>query len=79
MLSVDFFKKNRNKLANELKDNSIAILFSGVAPKKSLDEQYPFAVNRNFYYETGINEDNDIFVLSKINGRVEEFLFIKKI
>ena len=33
MLSVDFFKKNRNKLANELKDNSIAILFSGVAPK----------------------------------------------
>ena len=57
MLSVDFFKKNRNKLANELKDNSIAILFSGVAPKKSLDEQYPFAVNRNFYYETGINED----------------------
>lgn len=79
MLSVDFFKKNRNKLANELKDNSIAILFSGVAPKKSLDEQYPFAVNRNFYYETGINEDNDIFVLSKINGRVEKFLFIKKI
>ena len=65
-----------NKLINELEDNSVVILFSGSAPKKSLDEQYPYAVNRNFYYETGIEEANDILLISKIDNKVKVNLFI---
>ena len=79
MLGVNFFKNNRKKLFEALVDNSVLVLFSGNAPKKSLDEQYEYAVNRNFYYETGINESNDILVLSKINGKEETTLFIAEI
>lgn len=79
MLSVNFFKNNRKKLLDALEDNSVLVLFSGNAPKKSLDEQYPFAVNRNFYYETGIEEANDILVLSKVNSKVDVSLFISEI
>ena len=79
MLNKEFFIKNRNKLINELEDNSVVILFSGSAPKKSLDEQYPYAVNRNFYYETGIEEANDILLISKIDNKVKVNLFINAI
>ena len=79
MLNKEFFIKNRNKLINELEDNSVVILFSGSAPKKSLDEQYPYAVNRNFYYETGIEEANDILLISKIDNKVKVNLFISEI
>ena len=79
MLTKEFFIKNRNKLINELEDNSMVILFSGNAPKKSLDATFPFVVNKNFYYETGINEADDILLISKINDKVRVNLFIKQI
>lgn len=47
--------------------------------KKTADENYQFTPNRNFYYLTGINEEEHILVLSKINGEVKEYLFIKEI
>ncbi|MDU3350548.1 MAG: aminopeptidase P family protein, partial [Clostridium sp.] len=49
------------------------------APKKTADEKYPFTPNRNFYYLTGIDEENHILVLSKINGKTNEYLFIKEV
>ena len=73
------FKSNRHNLINEVEDNSIIILFAGNAPTKSADEKYQFTPNRNFYYFTGINEENHILLLKKINNVVEEILFIKEI
>ena len=55
------------------------ILFAGNAPKKTADEAYPFTPNRNFYYSTGISEENHILVMSKINGTTKTTLFIKDI
>ena len=49
-MKADFFKNNRKKLLEKIKDNSIVILFAGNAPKKTADEAYPFTPNRNFYY-----------------------------
>ncbi|MGL4773111.1 MAG: aminopeptidase P family protein [Clostridium sp.] len=72
------FKKNRENLMKSIKENSIVILFAGEAPKKSADEKYPFTPNRNFYYFTGINEEQHILFLSNING-YEEIMFIKEI
>ena len=40
-------------------------LFSGNAYQRSADQDFPFSVNRNFYYLTGINQPNVIFVLVK--------------
>ena len=78
-MNKEFFKKNREKLIEEVEDNSIIVLFAGNAPKKSGDENYPFTPNRNFYYFTGINEEGPILILSKIKGIVNERLFIKEI
>lgn len=79
MLSVNFFKNNRKKLLDSLEDNSILVLFSGRAPKKSADQDYSFTINRNFYYETGIEEANDILLLCRDNGSYSEYLFINEI
>ncbi len=78
-MKADFFKSNRARLLEKIKDNSIVILFAGNAPKKTADEAYPFTPNRNFYYSTGISEENHILLMSKINGTTKTTLFIKDI
>ena len=75
----EFYKNNREKVLNKIKDNSLLILFAGKAPKKTADENYPFTPNRNFYYLTGIDEEDHILVLSKLNGIAKEYLFIKEV
>jgi Xaa-Pro aminopeptidase len=77
-MNREFFKRNRKNLVEKLEDNSIIILFSGKAPKKSADEAYNYTPNRNFYYLTGIEEEGIILLITKINGKIEENLFIKK-
>ena len=45
---------------------------------KSLDASYPFFVDRNFYYLTGIDRENMILVLRKsASGDVSETLYIE--
>lgn len=78
MLNKEFFENNRKKLFDAMENESLLLLFSGNAPKKSLDEQYSFCVNRNFYYETGINEANDILLLTKVNNKEKAYLFISR-
>lgn len=78
-MNKEFYQTNRNRVLDKIKDNSILILFSGKAPKKSADENYPFTVNKNFYYLTGIEEEEHILVLSKINGISKECVFIKEV
>ncbi|MBB6696907.1 aminopeptidase P family protein [Clostridium algidicarnis] len=77
-MNKEVFNKNRERLSKELENNSILVMFSGVAPKKSADEEYPFTPNRNFYYLTGINEEHVILLMVKQNNIVEEFLFIRR-
>ena len=78
-MKKEFYKNNRNKLINKIQDNSIVILFAGNAPKKTADEKYLFTPNRNFYYLTGIDEEDHILVLLKINGVTRDILFIKEV
>lgn len=74
----NFYVKNREKLYEKLKDNSILILFAGQAPYKSADEKYSFTPNRNFLYLTGIAEENIIFTAYKRNGNINEVMFIER-
>ncbi len=68
----------RERLAAALPDNAMACIFSGSAPMKSLDESYPFAVDRNFFYLTGIQRDNMILVVKKSHaGQVTQALYIQ--
>jgi Xaa-Pro aminopeptidase len=47
-------------------EQSILIVFSGGLIKSSADATFPFVVNKNFYYLTGIEQENSILVMLKI-------------
>ena len=74
---TDFNARRAQLLENKQGPCMIAI-FSGSAPMKSLDASYPFSVDRNFYYLTGIDKENMILVLRKgYSGDVSETLYIE--
>ncbi len=75
-MKKEVFIKNRDNLANLLENNSLVILFAGEAVFKSADEKYPFTPNRNFYYLTGINEEQHILVMEKQNDELFETMYI---
>lgn len=74
----NFFINNRKKLYNNILDNSIVVLFAGKAPVKRGDEFYPFSPDRNFYYITGIEEENDIIMINKFDNKCDETLYIQR-
>jgi len=57
-MNKEFFIGNRKKFAEKMKDYSVAVFFSNVAPRESLDASHKFSVDRNFFYLTGINKEN---------------------
>ena len=76
MIKADEYALRREKLIDELDDGSITILFAGVGKKRSADENFDFVVNRNFYYLTGIEQENSILMLVKADGEISTYLFI---
>ena len=68
--------QRRRKIVNSIEDNSIVILHSGYAPFKSADSCYDYHVNRNFYYLTGIEQEDVTLVLGNANGKPYEYLFL---
>lgn len=76
MISSNEFATRRNTILSKLENNSIAILFAGKARKKSGDAFLPFEINRNFYYLTGIEQENSVLLLVKCDGEVSEYLFV---
>lgn len=76
-MNQEFYMNNRQRFAQQLEEDSVAILYSGLAPVKSNDQDMsPFAVNRNFYYLTGIDTENVWLVISKDAMGVREMLFL---
>ena len=78
-MKKEVYIRHREVFLNSLEENSIAILFAGNALKKTGDEFYQFTPDRNFYYLTGIQEENHIVVLTKFKGKTTEKLFLKEI
>ena len=79
-MKKEFYERNRNNLLKKIEDDSIVVLFAGNAPKKTADEAYQFTPNRNFYYFTGVEEQDDILVIKKQKNKKEEiYLYIKEI
>lgn len=72
------FKGNRERFIDMIEDNSAVVFLAGEAKYKSADEKFPFTPNRNFYYLTGIDEEKDILLISKVNGEVSVKLFIQE-
>ena len=76
MIKVEEYVARREKLIETLDDGSLTIIFAGVRKKRSADENFDFVVNRNFYYLTGIEQENSILMLVKVDGIVSTYLFI---
>jgi Xaa-Pro aminopeptidase len=72
-------ENRRESYIKQIEDQSMSIFFSGHAPLKSADQFYPFVVNRNFFYLTGITQENVCLVLMKGAGKSDAYLFIDKI
>lgn len=77
-MDKNFYIARRAKMANLLPNNSMMILFAGKDVCESEDQSYEFCINRNFYYLTGINEQNDIFVMIKTEEKTENIMFINR-
>ena len=69
-------ESRRKKVFDLMKDNSIAILFSGVSKVASEDEYLPFVANKNFFYLTNIEQEHSALLLIKGIGERKVYLFI---
>lgn len=74
----NIYTRRRKQLMENKQEPCMVCIFSGHAPMKSLDEAYPFSVDRNFFYLTGIEKENMILVLAKnYNDQYSETLYIE--
>ena len=74
----DTYISRRQRLMADKAENTAVLIFSGAAPMKSQDESYPFSVDRNFFYLTGIQRENMILLMRKnYQGTYSETLFIE--
>lgn len=71
-----FYQENRRELCLALKPGSLLLLFSGRAPRKTGDEDYPFFADRSFVYYTGIQQADSVLALQKDEDSVSETLFM---
>lgn len=71
-LSSSFFFENRERLREILPDSSMVVLFSAPIRKRTNDIDYPFHQDPDFYYFTGVNEDNAMLILFKNPMRINE-------
>ncbi len=76
MINASEFEERRARLLALMDSNSAMVLYSGVEKVSTADETYPFEVNRNFYYLTGIDQPDSALILVNSYGEMKEFLFI---
>jgi Xaa-Pro aminopeptidase len=77
-MKKEFYINSRKRYLDEANDCSITILFSGKTYQKTADQDFPFEVNKNFYYLTGINQADVTLLLVKNNNITREYLFIEE-
>ena len=70
------FEARRKKVFEQMKDNSVALFFSGVSKVASEDEYLPFCANKNFFYLTGISQEHSALMLVKGVGQKRVYLFV---
>ncbi len=76
-LPASFFALNRQKLLDRLPERALAVIFAGRAVVMSTDDLYPFFANRNFFYLTGIEQEESVLVMLKTGRNVKTILFLQ--
>ena len=69
-------EQRRESLFQMMRENSVAVIFSGVSKVASEDEFLPFVVNKNFFYLTGITQEHSMLIMVKGLSEKKCYLFI---
>lgn len=72
------FKSHRERLFEILPDNSLVVSHAGAPLHSNEDDYYPFEVNSQFFYLTGLEREGMILMMTKIKGICSETLFIEE-
>ncbi len=73
------FKTRRENVIKSIKEEkAMVILFAGTAMHKTCDQFFHFEPNRNFYYMTGIDKPQLIYLAIKNGENIDETLFIER-
>lgn len=76
MIPAKEYIARRERFFSMMERDSAALIYSGVPKVRSADDTYPFEVNRNFYYLTGIDQEDSILFMVNADGERHEFLFV---
>lgn len=72
------YEARRNAMLQEIADNSLLILYSGIAPHISADAYHHFEASRHFFYLTGLRRDHMVLVMSKLSSVTQTVLYIEE-
>jgi len=67
-LSSDFYSGNRTKIEQKLPAGAIAIIHSNDEMPRNGDQYFPFRQSSDLLYLTGIEQEQTVLVISKIDG-----------
>ena len=73
---MNLFECNRQKLLEDMNSGDVAVFFAGLAPASTADSLYPFRIDKNFYYMTGLKREGFILAMEKNNQENKTILFI---
>ncbi len=75
-----FFKRNRSAFIKQMKPNAMAVFFSNDLMPRTGDTFYPYRQNSNFYYLSGIDQEDCCLILFPDfkNEAHKEILFLKE-
>lgn len=71
------FTEHRKNLLAVMEEDSIAIVYAGIPLHANEDAHYPFEVNSQFFYLTGLERERMILLMARIDGSTQETLFIE--
>ena len=76
----DLFKRNRKKLALRMDKGSMAVSLAAEPKPRNGDQFYPYRQHSDFFYLTGINQENCMLILyaASPDQPAKEILFIQK-
>lgn len=71
-----FFENNRKELIEAVEDNIALVLYAGKPERMSSDNDYRFLPDRNYYYLTGVEDEDTAVIIVKKVGKAEVSLFV---
>jgi Xaa-Pro aminopeptidase len=79
-LPASLFIRNRTRLAALISPGAMVVIRSGARKKRNGDQYYPFRQKSDFFYLTGINLENSLFIFfpEHPDPKLREVLLVKE-